>query len=142
MFKDYNKGLYKTLFGDTRCHDYGYGFARGFEKETPLLKPTVALAASASAAVIGLFLGGPLVGLLAGLITALVVYSLYTDALALSAASGAKDLKDVAEQKAPILSALESVAQAVMPESMGYKDGIEAGKDANEELSPYCLNFA
>lgn len=142
MFKDYTKGLYKTLFGSTSYHGYGYGFACGFEQETPLLKPTVALAASASAAVIGLFLGGPLVGLVAGLITALVVYSLYTDALALAAGSSAKDRKDATEQKSPLLSALDSGLQAVMPESIGYKDGTEAGKDAHEELSPYCLSFA
>jgi len=143
MFKDYNKGLYKTLFGDTRYHDYGYGVARGFEETTPNIKLSVMLATSVASAVVGLILGGPLVGLLAGLITAVAVHFLYTDVLALAAGQSVKDVNEIAVQEAPILSSLVSaLAPGVAIEKLGYEVGKKAGEDANEELAPYCLNFA
>ena len=142
MFKDYNKVLYKTLFGDTRYHDYGYEFARGFEEKTPDLKPNIMLAASAASAVIGLVLGGPLVGLLAGLITAVAVHFLYTDVIALAAGPDAKVQMDIAKQEAPIKSSLfEKIVPNFAIEKMGYKEGKAVGEDASEKLGPYCLSF-
>jgi hypothetical protein len=143
MFKDYNKGLYKSLFGDTRYHDYGYGFARGFEETTPNLKLNMILATSVTSALVGLVLGGPLVALLAGLITAVAVYFLYTDVLALTAGSVAKDLKETAEQDSPIMTrCVSAIIPSFLASDLGYDAGKEAGEEASEDLDPFLLNFA
>ncbi|MDF1683057.1 MAG: hypothetical protein P1U36_00210 [Legionellaceae bacterium] len=142
MLKPYTKNIYKSIFGDARCHDYGYGFARGFEEKTPNLKLGITLAMSVTVGLVGLVIGGPVVGLVAGLITAMAVHFLYADVIALAAGQHGKEQADQLRNKRPLLSGVASIlAFDKAVETLGAELGEEAGEAMSNELSE-CFNFS
>jgi hypothetical protein len=130
MLKPYTKNMYRTLFGDERYHAYGYGFAKGFKKTAPEeLEFTAIVFTSSITALFGLIIGGPIVGLAAGLIAALAVHYLYEDVAALAGAYEGKKRFAEAKSEAPMATAFASFFLGnTVSEAAGEIRGELAGK--------------
>lgn len=133
MFKDYNKGLYKALFGDECYHSYGYGFTEGLNDANPIINTFINLGVTTAATTIGLVLGGSFVGFVTSLLTLLIVHCIYEDIVAFISAYDAKNKVNLAEQEAP-LPTTDSVSifhDKNICEFTGYNTGNALGNDIN-----------
>lgn len=132
MLKPYTKKMYGTLFGDERYHAFGYGFAKGFKKTVPEVEFLIMAPVSSVSFLFGLIIGGPFVGLAAGLLAALVVHCLYDDITALFGAKRGQNLTREARSEAPVFSWFANLVAGKRISAMtGELLGEEVGKDVS-----------